>query len=96
MNQRREVLFVPSGVDGDSSVLVDLGSVTPDERDLVLRGLETLKRELLQEALSFAHKRLTFSGLEEVNKRGAECFAQARAADRLVERWAKKPKDPTR
>jgi hypothetical protein len=67
----------------------NLGVVTLSEYLLVIRGLECLKKELLDEAAVFAEKKLSYEkeALSEIYRRGRERLEQVQAANRMQERW---------
>lgn len=67
----------------------ELGTVTGEEYQLILRGLECLKRDLLDEAAAFAQKKLSYDPgkLGDTIKLGRERLQQVQLANRMQERW---------
>lgn len=68
---------------------LNLGPVTWSEYLLVHKGLECLKKELLDEASLFAEKKLSYEeqSLDDVTRRGRERLEQVQTANRMQERW---------
>lgn len=56
---------------------------------LIVKGLECLKKELLDEASQFAEKKLSYEAdsLNDVYLRGRERLEQVQMANRMQERW---------
>ncbi len=76
------------GPDQDEDV--ELGSVKRADFQLVIRGLECLKKELLDAAGGYAQKKLSrkTGSLEELVVQGQERLAQVERVNELQRQWS--------
>jgi hypothetical protein len=67
----------------------ELGTVNGQEYDLICRGLESLKKDLLDEASQFADQKLSYQkgDLRDITLLGRKRLEEVQAANRMQERW---------
>ncbi len=73
----------------DPPVPFDLPVASIDEYQLIVRGLECLKKELLSEAGRFAHQKMSrkAGSLEDVLEAGRLRLEQVNQANEIQDRW---------